>query len=388
MYTFQNVINLLKKVNSSIRAYVIGLLLTHGRKNCANMADSIGISAKQFYKYMSEATSCSDEIEKILLDYACKTRTTLVKRALVIDPTSIIKRYARSIENLCYDRDGCTKHVEQCLVPVCASVTDENVKIPLTLDFWIQEKIVGKNRYKSKVKIAQGLITSLKDKGAGYDFISLDGAFPTPDMFAFFKKTGEKFIMRIPKNRCITLKNKKRVQLKHCQELKLPRNSREKTVQAELYGDAYFFTAQKRRRKGEDGEWETIFLVSNMDLRPKQQVASYNLRWPQEKINRTNKQKFGMTECRALSAQKQKAHILAGFLAHSIIEVAKNDKQEQTVDEIVNSIRKFHFDDLVSIIDWSKVAGNCQNIDRGDCNFQNHVQNFCKSAVEMGGLAM
>jgi hypothetical protein len=361
-------------------------MLSSGRKNCANMARSIGISPKPLYTYLSKAKAHSDEIENILFYYAKETRVEGVNRALVLDPTAIIKRYASSIENLCHDRDGCTRHVEHVLVPIYASVVDANVKIPLRLDFWVQEKVTGKKRYKSKVKIAQDLIISLKNRGLKFDFIPLDGAFPTPDMFSFFKATGDKFIMRIPRSRCITMKNGRRVQLQKCPELKLMRNAREKTIQSELYGDTYFFTAQKRQCK--NGGWEVIFLVSNIDLSAKDQVAAYDLRWPQEKINRTSKQKFGSTQCQALEAAKQQAHILAGFLAHSIIEIVKNDKRTQSVDEVVNFLRNFHFNDLVNLIAKPEKHKTNQNTDPIAKNFQNYFQNSYNNAVQFGGFTM
>jgi len=382
--TLQRVINLLKNVNTSIRTYVVCLIISSGRKNCADMARSVGISADRLYTYLSEAETHSNEIENILLRYTKETRTKGVRRTLVIDPTAIIKRYARLIENLCHDKDGCTKHVERVLVPVYASIVDENIKIPLCLDFWIQEKVIGKKRYKSKVEVAQALITHLKGKGLEFDFISLDGAFPTPDMFSFFKKNGYKFIMRIPRTRCITMEDGKRTQLQRCQGLKLMRNTREKTFQAKLYDDTYFFTAHKRQCK--NGGWEVVFLVSNIDLTAKEQVAAFNLRWPMEKINRTTKQKFGSTQCQAIQASKQRAHIMACFLAHSILEVAQNDKQKNSVDEVVNFIRTFHFNDLLELIASHRKDVSKHNADPVAKHFQNDVQNLFNNAYESNTL--
>jgi hypothetical protein len=382
--TLQRVINLLKNVNPSIRTYVVCLMLSNGRKNCADMARSVGISPKPLYAYLLNARMNSIEIENMLFSYAKETRSKGVKRTLVLDPTAIIKRYASSIENLCHDRDGCTRHVERVLVPIYASVVDENIKIPLCLDFWVQQKVTGKKRYKSKVKITQDLIEYLKHKGLEFDFVSLDGAFPTPDMFVFFKKTGLKFIMRIPRSRCITTKDERRMQLKHCPDLKLKKNSREKTIQAKLYGDSYFFTAHKRQCK--DGGWEVIFLVSNMNLSAKDQVAAFNLRWPMEKINRTTKQKFGSTQCQALKASKQQAHIMACFLAHSILELAQNDKQKKNVDEMVNFLRKLHFNDLLALIINCESRKTKHSADLVAKKFQKHFQNLHNNAYESSGF--
>ncbi|KKQ32641.1 MAG: hypothetical protein US49_C0006G0092 [candidate division TM6 bacterium GW2011_GWF2_37_49] len=171
----------------------------------------------------------------------------------------------------------------------------------------MQKKARGKKKYRSKVEIAQELISYLVSQGVEFDFVSLDGTFPTPNMFVFFQKTKHKFITRIPSSRCVVTRGGKRLQLKHVPALKLLRNEREKTIKAKLYGKTYFFTAYKRKKRF--GGWETVFLVSNMKLLAKQQVEEYNLRWPQEKINRTSKQKLGMHQCQMLALSKQKAHI-------------------------------------------------------------------------------
>lgn len=385
MHTLQRVINLLKNVNTSIRTYVVCLMLTSGRKNCAEMARVTGLSPKKLYAFLSNASSYSKEIEKYLLEFAKTTRNKNVKRTLVIDPTAIIKRYAQLMEKLCHDKAGCTKNIEKGLVPVCASIIDKNIKIPLNIDFWVQKKITGKKKYKSKVKIAQDLILYLISQGVEFDFISLDGAFAVPDMFTFFKQRPQlKFIMRIPRNRCIVTDDKKRAQLRNVPSLRLMRNSREKTIQAELYDETYFFTAQKREKRG--GGSETVFLVSNMNLIAKEQVEAFNLRWPQEKINRTTKQKFGINQCQALEASKQKAHIMAGYLAHTIIEIAKNDNQTQSVDAIVTFLRKNHFDDLANFLTKHEIPKSRCKLDPVEKSFQNHVQNFNSNVGESNTL--
>ncbi len=125
-----------------------------------------------------------------------------------------------------------------------------------------------------------------------------------------------------------------------------------------------------------------VFLVSNMDLPAKEQVAAFNLRWPMEKINRTTKQKLGSTQCQALQASIQRAHILAGFLAHSVLELAQNDKKKQSVDEVVNFIRRFHFDDLIKLILGHEKDKIMCNIDLVEKAFQNQFQTLSKKAYE------
>jgi hypothetical protein len=190
------------------------------------------------------------------------------------------------------------------------------------------------------------LIKHVVKKGVEFDFVSLDRAYAVPEMFEFFQEQqAPNFIMRIARNRIVEFPDGTRTQLQ--KYLKLKRNERAKTIQAKLYGVIYFFTAFKRRKKRCD-DWETVFLVSSMNLPAKEQVAAYDLRWPVEKMNRTTKQKFGTAQCQATQAIKQRAHIMAAFLAYSILGLLKIDNKSQSVNELVNIIRTSHFDDLIN----------------------------------------
>ena len=349
MYIVQSVLNRVNKINPKIKTYVLSLMLAQGKKNCAAMARDLDISPKQLYSFLANATDFVAEIENYLIEIAKKTRIKNVRRTLVIDPSQLIKTYSQKMEKVCYDRSGCTKNIERGLVPIYATIVDENVTIPLKLEFWVQKKITGKKRYKSKIDITIDLINYLIQKGVEFDYISLDGAYAIEPMFSFFRKNKSlQFTMRIPSNRSIQTDDGVKAQLKNHPALKLKRNEREKTIKAKCKGGTYFFTIQKR--KTPKGEWERVFIVSNIDTTAKKQVASYDLRWPIEKANRTNKQKFGAGQNQTVSSEKQRAHIMAGFLAYAILSSIINDKKSQSVDSLINEIRDLHFNELIGEI--------------------------------------
>jgi hypothetical protein len=369
MYTLQSVIKKIKKINPLIRTYLVCLLLSCERKNCAAMARSTGIKAKPLYVFLSKSKEMIEEIQEELFKLAKKTRIKGKKRGLVIDPTHIVKAYARHIEKLGYDRAGCSKRVEKCISPIYAGLSDDNMFLPISLNFWTQEKITGKKRYKSKYKLAQELVLFLINKGVEFDYVVLDGAFAVQEMLDFFHTHNIKFIMRIAKSRCITVKGK-RAQLKHHSSLTLFRNSRESIVAGELLDRSYFFTAQKRKNKNKD--WEVVFLISNMDMSAKEQIKIYDTRYAIEFMIRTTKQKLGAGQCQVLSTSKQQAHIMAGFLAYAIINSENNDKQKLSVDEIINFIRESHFDSFFDTIQDK----SHQNNDPVESALSKHFQNF------------
>ena len=349
MRAFQRVKKILKNINPLIRNYLICLMVVRGRKNCATMAKSTNIPEKFLYSFLNEAKSVTREMDGMLLQLTRKPQLKKSPKAFGVDPTHIIKPYARYIEKLCYDRTGTSKRVEHCLVPIYAMVIDKFGTIPLAMRFWMQENLTGKRHYKTKAKLTIELISEARKNNIEFDYVPLDGGYAVPEVLDFFDRTKELFVMRAPKSRVITTSDGIRAQLKNHPALKLHRNEREKVVQAVLKGRMYFFVAYKRKDK--DGSYETVYLISNMNKSAKELIIAYNMRWPLEKVIRTTKQKFGAMQCQALEIEKQQAHLTAGFLAYAILEISNIDKQEQSVDALVNFIRDEHAADLIGLID-------------------------------------
>jgi hypothetical protein len=350
MCTFQSVKKTLKKINPLIRNYVIGLIVTQGRKNCAAMARAMRIPEKYLSSFLECFSFTIDDIKKTLIELGKYHAAEKSLKAYPCDPTHILKPYAKCIENLCYDRAGTTKRTERCLVPIYAAVVDKFATIPQAMKFWMQEKLTGRRHYKSKVKLTIELITEAIRNKVQFDFVPLDGGFSAPEMFDFFDVQKVSFVMKAARNRCITTPDGVRAQLKNHPALKLHRNERAKVVKAKFNdGRTYIFVAYKRKDK--DGFCETVYLISNMDKTAKELIEAYDMRWPLEKVIRTTKQKFGAMQCQALAKEKQEAHLLAGFLAYAILEITNIDKESQSVDELVNEIRQYYFDDLIRLIE-------------------------------------
>lgn len=349
MRAIQRVKKLLKNINPLIRNYVICLIVSRGRKTCSNMAHLTRIPENYLYKFFEQAAPVVKEIEEILVQLTEQAVVKTGKKALVMDPTHILKPYAKYMQMLCYDRAGTTKRPEHCLAPIYAMLVHKFLTIPLALVFWVQEKFAGRGKYKSKARLTYELILRARWCRISYDFIALDGAYAIREVFYLLAYLGEKFIMRIAKSRKIKTSDGIEMQLQHHPALKLHRNEREKMVQAKYQDRLYFFTAQKRL--GKNGFYEVVYLISNMELPAKEQVEAYNMRWPMESCIRTTKQKFGAMQCQALEIEKQHAHLMGGFLAYAILEIANIAKESQSVDELVNEIRDYYSDDLISLIE-------------------------------------
>ena len=74
MYIVQSVLNRMKNINFSIKAYVLSLMLSKGRKNCAAMSLSTSVSEKKLYCFLAESKINVKEIEENLVSLINKTR--------------------------------------------------------------------------------------------------------------------------------------------------------------------------------------------------------------------------------------------------------------------------------------------------------------------------
>ncbi len=142
--------------------------------------------------------------------------------------------------------------------------------------------------------------------------------------------------MRIARNR-LTLIDDCLMKLSEHKSLRLVRNERYKTVKGFYKGHACFFTVQKRKNK--KGLWELVYIISNMNISPKDHVKAYAQRWPIDKSFRSMKQYLGLTDCQMLSNTKQAFHIFNVFLAYAIATRAKIASGKQSVEDVINSLR-------------------------------------------------
>lgn len=321
---------------SIIMNYVFSIIRTKGSKNCSSMAQEVNCSSKKLYKFYEDASSNSEIIKSSLIKKVDKHARNSRRKVLIIDPSSLAKRFAKKTESLAYDFDVIIKKTAQCLSFVAAAWTNGKITIPLDLLFWRNEKSIGPENYKKKSELAMDLVLRLKGL-VEFDYVALDGAFASLFMIDFFTTKNINFIMRMPRNRVIIIKNGMKAQLQNHPALKLVRNERCKTILACYKGHWCYFTAHKRKIK--KGSAKVVFIISNMNIPPKEQALAYGIRWEVEKIFRTTKQSLGLGHCQATSVEKQRAHIFASFLAYASLMEKKVYKRKKSPEEVLRQIR-------------------------------------------------
>ena len=89
--------------------------------------------------------------------------------------------------------------------------------------------------------------------------------------------------------------------------LKLFRNEISKRMTAAYHEMELYFSVHKRKNKS--GEYQYVYIVSNMDLCAKNYLKLHEKRWVIEKIFRTIKQLLGLNQCYSRFLEKQETHI-------------------------------------------------------------------------------
>ena len=345
---FQNVINSFVEVKHNL-TYLSGLLLHEGRKTCSSMARGISVPVKQFYNSFNDALGKIAFIRLKLASIANKMESTDGYRVMVIDGTSLVKAFAKKIDHLSVDYDGVLHRVAQGLSIMVAGLVASGNMIPLDFSFWRNKKKAKKSgkkkhaskkiadpSYKSKIDLAIALILAWKDL-VMFHYVALDGAFASQKMIAFLEQEALKYSMRIPRSRKVTI-NGLEAKLSDHPALKLIRNERCKSAKGFYKGNACTFTVHKRKKRG--GGWETIFIISNMDLSAKEHVEAYNRRWTIDKSFRTMKQYLGLKDCQMLKGIQQTLHIFNVFLAYALATIEKIFNGKKSVEEVLKEWRK------------------------------------------------
>ena len=126
----------------------------------------------------------------------------------------------------------------------------------------------------------------------------LDGFYFSGDFIKFLDDNNLKFAIKAKTTTKVLLDNQK-IQLQHCQALRLNQNQNQKATQANWCGRNWCFVAI--RRQGKRGE-KIIFLITNLTAKTKKYAKIYNSQWTIEKFIKTAKQSLDLKNSRSQEA--------------------------------------------------------------------------------------
>jgi hypothetical protein len=333
----KNISQVICQVPKKISLHVALILVSSERKNYASMARANNVSYNKVRlknEVVEELITESSNFLASLIKYVSSSKN---KGYIIIDFTILLKRFSEMIPAVTYDRDGGSRRVEKGFSVAFILWSNGKITIPFNLDFWLRKKDAGE-LYKKKTEIAKELILLAKKQGIPVKEVRLDGAFSSVDMLLFFIQHKIHLTMRTHSNRVVISKQGK-YKLSEQPKLKMKGNEKYKTIRASYKGiTGLYFTAHKRKRSG--GGTEIVCIVSTIKRTPKGHVEAYEGRWPVEKKIRTSKQSLGITHCQSIKGEKQRFHIFSVMVSYAILQLAKIDKQKQSVEEILHMIRR------------------------------------------------
>src|SRR5579872_578293 len=298
----------LKNASKKVTLYISMLLASRERKNYASMARENNFTYKQVYVERKHAYQYVSECKKFLFDVAKDISSRDGDDGyIIIDFSLLEKLYSQKIPFVTYDYDGSKKQISKGFSIGFVFWSNGKVTIPLDYDLWIRKKEILEG-YRTKIEIAQELLLSIKAQGIPVKEALMDGAFASEAMIKFLKTNDMRFTMRIPTNRVIQTEKEKNQLSKHS-ELQMKGNERYKTIQGSYKGEQLFFTAHKRN--GKNDTKEVVFIVSDVERKPKEHVQEYDDRWPAEKYFRSSKQHIGISQCQSTDSDKQEFHIFS-----------------------------------------------------------------------------
>ncbi len=257
------------------------------------------------------------------------------------------------IEGVWDNYDSSTGTIQRSLCSVVGLLTDGVRALPLDHKLWISKELML-DQYKTKLKLAQELITEIKNHFTVH-MVLMDGLYATKEMIKYLIEQDMRFEMRFHSNRKIELEGRSvLVPIKDYfhDQLKPRMNSR--TIKGLWGGMNLFFTAVRRICK--NGKETIIYQVSNYQARSSQHVKVYSKRWKIEKFFRTAKQDLGLNDCQARGLSAQYNHIKEVFYAYGLAQYIQHKYALNNVESAIDLIRhKWRSNSTASLNDLDQI---------------------------------
>lgn len=314
--------------------YVEGLLTCGERKVCTNIANVMSTSHDEVYKNFEEAIENQDQtirdLEKLALEHLNQKQIMAI-----FDDSRNTKLYAKEIEGLNVGFDGSTKKIMLGFTIVNALLTDGNIDIPVNCMQYVNKEL-AQGSYMTKGEIAIAIIAELI-KTFTLQRILADAHYATEKVFKFLCRLSLSFLMKMPRNRKVTV-NGKTDQLQNI--LKLKKNQRTAYIKAEIYGISLYFYVIKLETKS------TVYFVSNDLINPYDVYKLYKLRWKIEIFHRVAKQQLGLSDCQMRSSEKQRQHALYVMYAYALASIYRYIWNFDCLEDVIKYCRIEKLKDL------------------------------------------
>jgi len=312
-------LNLLsRKIKLGFLSYALGLILTKNKKTCSSMAKVLGVTHDFLYRFLSKTYLLIPILPSLMISLVNHFDKEKLGW-LIIDDTTISKPFARFLEGVYQMYNTALGRTDKGLSIVVVAWSNGQITIPIKFG-WLFHKDISGESYKTKSTVAKELLLFCL-KHVYFRHLLIDGHYTTKALLRFLDKRNIKFVGKFARNRNIESANGIVASVQNHPLLKLLRNSRSRKTKASFDGMKFYMSSHKRKKK--NGEYSNIYLISNMDLPPKEYLSLYGKRWEIETMFRTMKQSLGLAQCHSRKIERQELHIYAVFLSFAFLQNEK-----------------------------------------------------------------
>lgn len=294
--------------------------------------------------------------------------------ALLIDDT-LIEKFGEFMDGVgkLYDHSQ-SRYLEyaHCLVSLVYA-NHKELRYPLKFELYRKKEDCEHEAivFKTKIEIAQELVSWAIEQGIFFQTVVFDSWFFTKELVDYIESLGKDWISMSKSNRIITHEGthtNMEAFAKTLDKNALPIVS----VKESVYGVksiAVPFPSLEREHerirlvvsyeKKEDGSWKMpVFLVSNRkDIRPERLIRMYQIRWRIETFFRDSKSELGLQDYQMRKLKGIKSHWCLVFTSAVLLELVRSkecsEKGLKRADVSIGTLRQRAWGrSLKSIIQW------------------------------------
>jgi hypothetical protein len=329
----------------NIQEYSVAVATSlESKKNTSAIAREAGVSQSTASRFLKQIDLNDQDFVPLVLSIFGKK-----KLCLIIDDGTISKRYSEEIEGVSSMVDQSTKTFTNGYKIVAAGLTDGKYFLPIALEHWVAEFIMGED-YLKVTELAEKLILRVLELGLLISYFVMDGLYFSDEFIKFLNKKKLKFVMKA-KTTTSVIYNGQKMQLQNCKDLQLNSNQSQKKIVAEWNGKKRYFIAVKR--SGKSGP-TVIYLTANFKAKSKVYAKIYDSRWKIEKFFRTAKQSLGLKHSLSLEAKIYLNHIKCVFFAYCLLQLVMKKFKLSSIEDAIRKAQalkyKYGFDETVQKI--------------------------------------
>lgn len=283
--------------------YIKSLMCVFENANCVSLSHVAHCSHDSLSRVLNGKKFCW---QTLLRNFLLRTFGKLQGGWLMIDDTTISKRFSKKIEHLSWVFDSKIGKSILGLQMVMLAWSNGKITIPLAI------KVYQKNGNKSKIDLACELLTWAKHQGIRPDFVAFDSWYAASQLFKTVKQCKWEWVSRLKSNRKLDGR-----QLKESQ-----RNPY--WMKTGIIAGGHKALVVRHGKQ--------YFASSNLSLSKKELLACYKARWNIETVFKALHSKLGLDDCQARKLSAQTAHFHLCLFAYIALERVRIVKKKSIYD--------------------------------------------------------